>query len=430
MPFISFFVASLGISKEGQGIYTGLLFASYNIAQFFSSAIWGSLSDRFGRKICLTLGLLGAGFSVAWFGMSRSYLSAFCARFVGGLLNGNLGVSKSVLAEVTDKSNRAQAFAWLPLAYGTSCVLAPVIGGLLSEPVKQYPDTFSESGFFGTYPYALPCFVCATYALIAAVVVQLVFIESLKSAAAPMPGRLIGHASAESTLSNPQQTARVERKAEPTLKLLLQEDVWFATSSYGLIAFVYMVFDGFLPLFCQRPLDDYGLAYSSRDIGIVMSASSIIVVPLSIYLPPRLDRKFGKIWLFRIPHLPNALCTAIVPLTCFLPGPLAWLVLAVILTIMGIGKNLTFLSVMLLINNSVPMSRLGQVNGIGQSWAALARSSGPAFGGLIWGMAVVVGGPAILLPFLMNAFMIWYAYDYGAALPRSLEVQKPDENDN
>ena len=82
---------------------------------------------------------------------------------------------------------------------------------------------------------------------------------------------------------------------------------------------------------------------------------------------------------------------------------------------------------MLLINNSVPSSIIGQVNGIGQSWAALARSAGPAFGGVIWGMSVTIGGPAVLVPFFMTALLIWYVCDYADSLPLSLESQQPDE---
>jgi len=50
------------------------------------------------------------------------------SRFLSGALNGNVGVSKSVLAELADDSNVARAFSFLPLVF----VVGQVIGfGLL-----------------------------------------------------------------------------------------------------------------------------------------------------------------------------------------------------------------------------------------------------------------------------------------------------------
>jgi hypothetical protein len=39
------------------------------------------------------------------------------SRFLAGALNGNIGVMKSMLAEIADETNMAQAFAILPLSW-------------------------------------------------------------------------------------------------------------------------------------------------------------------------------------------------------------------------------------------------------------------------------------------------------------------------
>ena len=39
------------------------------------------------------------------------------SRFLAGALNGNIGVLKSVLAEITDETNMARAFAIVPLSW-------------------------------------------------------------------------------------------------------------------------------------------------------------------------------------------------------------------------------------------------------------------------------------------------------------------------
>ena len=39
------------------------------------------------------------------------------SRFLAGALNGNIGVIKSMLAEMTDETNMARAFAIVPLSW-------------------------------------------------------------------------------------------------------------------------------------------------------------------------------------------------------------------------------------------------------------------------------------------------------------------------
>jgi hypothetical protein len=42
---------------------------------------------------------------------------------LNGALNGNIGVLKSMIAEITDTSNLAQAYAYLPIAWSTGGTL-------------------------------------------------------------------------------------------------------------------------------------------------------------------------------------------------------------------------------------------------------------------------------------------------------------------
>lgn len=45
--------------------------------------------------------------------------SIFYSRSLNGALNGNIGVLKSMVAEITDSTNIAQAYAYLPIAWAT-----------------------------------------------------------------------------------------------------------------------------------------------------------------------------------------------------------------------------------------------------------------------------------------------------------------------
>ena len=72
-----------------------------------------------------------------------------------------------MMAEFTDSTNVAQAFAYMPICWATGATLGPLIGGSLSKPVEQFPGLFGKSKLFKAYPYLLPCGISACYAMLA-----------------------------------------------------------------------------------------------------------------------------------------------------------------------------------------------------------------------------------------------------------------------
>jgi len=62
--------------------------------------------------------------SMTLFGISKTFLTLTVSRALSGALNGNIGVLKSMIAEITDETNQAQAFSFMPL----------ILAGELSAP--------------------------------------------------------------------------------------------------------------------------------------------------------------------------------------------------------------------------------------------------------------------------------------------------------
>jgi hypothetical protein len=104
---------------------------------------------------------------------------------LNGLVGGNLGVIKSMIAELTDETNVARGFSLMPMARAFGYIIglgifpvvvtlsliswpgfSPFIGGVLSRPQDRWPDVFSHP-FWAKYPYFLPCLVAAAYVLLA-----------------------------------------------------------------------------------------------------------------------------------------------------------------------------------------------------------------------------------------------------------------------
>ena len=67
----------------------------------------------------MTISMLG-------FGLSRQYWALVVSRCIEGALNGNVGVAKSVMAEITDSTNMAQGFALLPAIWSVGSTIGSV----------------------------------------------------------------------------------------------------------------------------------------------------------------------------------------------------------------------------------------------------------------------------------------------------------------
>ncbi|MBC7261327.1 MAG: MFS transporter, partial [Chloroflexi bacterium] len=60
MPFLPYYVQELGITGTGQvELWTGLLYTANAVALGIMGPIWGSLSDRMGRKVMLARAMFG-----------------------------------------------------------------------------------------------------------------------------------------------------------------------------------------------------------------------------------------------------------------------------------------------------------------------------------------------------------------------------------
>lgn len=76
------------------------------------------MSDRFGRKPTILMSVFGSALAMIAFGFSTSYAMALGLRILGGLLNGTMGIAKSIVAELTDKTNRSAGFSMIGFVTG------------------------------------------------------------------------------------------------------------------------------------------------------------------------------------------------------------------------------------------------------------------------------------------------------------------------
>ena len=80
----------------------GVLQACFPAAQLFTAILWGRAADSewCGRKKVILIGLCGTCLSCVGFGFSRSFWQAAAFRVMGGALNGNVGVMRTMISEI------------------------------------------------------------------------------------------------------------------------------------------------------------------------------------------------------------------------------------------------------------------------------------------------------------------------------------------
>lgn len=147
----------------------GMLQGSFTAAQFITAMIWGRVSDADwgGRKRVLMIGLFGTMLSCIGFGFSKTFWQAMLFRTMGGVLNGNIGVMRTMISEIiVEKRFQSRAFLLLPMCFNIGVIVGPVLGGLLADPAESYPNIFGDVKFFKMFPYALPNIVSAIFLLI------------------------------------------------------------------------------------------------------------------------------------------------------------------------------------------------------------------------------------------------------------------------
>jgi MFS family permease len=99
----------------------------FYLSEAVTTLQWGRLSDRVGRKPPLVFGTLGLAAAVTAFGLSTSFVSLAIFRSLQGIFNGNIGITKAVLAEITDSSNVARGQSAFECIYALITILTLIV---------------------------------------------------------------------------------------------------------------------------------------------------------------------------------------------------------------------------------------------------------------------------------------------------------------
>ena len=114
--------------------HIGLLTSIYPFFQLLFVVVWGKLSDKYGRKPIIIIGLIGFVIMQLLTGLATSLTMLYAARIFGGIFTSSvIPVSNAYLSDITSEKRRTKVMAWSGVAISSGVIFGPVIGGLLSQ---------------------------------------------------------------------------------------------------------------------------------------------------------------------------------------------------------------------------------------------------------------------------------------------------------
>lgn len=108
-PFVYFMVKDFNIAKTEADIstYAGYVGSSMMLGRTLTSILWGMISDRYGRKPVIIIGIITVIIFNTLFGLSTNFWMAISMRFLLGCLNGLLGPIKAYATEIFREEEQA-----------------------------------------------------------------------------------------------------------------------------------------------------------------------------------------------------------------------------------------------------------------------------------------------------------------------------------
>ncbi|KAG8221011.1 major facilitator superfamily domain-containing protein [Butyriboletus roseoflavus] len=413
-PYINQLVGELDITggdKRKVGYYAGLIESLFFVTQSMAVMLWSRLSDRIGRKPVILIGLSGLCISMTCFGLSTTFWQLAISRCICGLLNGNVGATKSMIGELTDSTNIARGFALMPIGWCVGSTLGPFIGGAFARPADRFPGFFT-SPFWENYPYFLPCAVAASVVAVTTIILFF-FLEETLAAKRKNRRSSVGVIEPDPERSIPNITL-----PPIPLRELFVPSIIYPVACYAVLGYLDISAKSLLPLFFSTPITYGGLSLSPSCIGACLGLLGLMDGIFQLLFLAKLVDWMGPKRLF---------CRAIL---CYIPLILLFPIMSWIVQTRGVVDtwiyaciaaqlvlivfwDVAFACVFMFITASAPSKNtLGSINGMGQTSASIARAIGPAMATSMYAFSKqhhIFGGQATFICLILLAVVfIWF----------------------
>ena len=133
----------------------GLFGTVWAAMQLVCSPIFGSLSDRFGRRKVILVSNFGLAFDYVVMALAPTWQWLFAGRVVSGITASSIPTAYAYIADVTPPERRSASFGLVGGAFGVGFVLGPAMGGFLGQISPRLPFWVSAALSFANAMYGL-----------------------------------------------------------------------------------------------------------------------------------------------------------------------------------------------------------------------------------------------------------------------------------
>lgn len=359
IPIIPFYVETMGAG----GTELGLLVASYAMMRLICGPIWGSVSDRVGRKPVLMIGILGYAVTMVWFGLAKQLWMLFAARILSGVLSSATApTTMAYIGDSTSAKERGRGMGILGAATGLGTIFGPAMGGLLA----------GES-------LSVPFFIAGGMSVLALILTALFLPESL-----------------------PSQARQQEGESKALDLRLWWSSLFSPMGSLLVLTFIMtsglMIFYGIFGLYA---LEKY--AYGTEEVGIVFMVAGLVSALTQGLLAGPLTKRWGDGVVIKAGMLATAIGFGLMLL--------ADTFATVLLTIgfFVLGTALLAPAVMSLTSKCVTLQQ-GIAMGLSNSSMSLGRIVGPLVAGVAFdinpNLPYLSGAAIMLVGFVLSLVLI------------------------
>ncbi|KAJ3866719.1 major facilitator superfamily transporter [Lentinula novae-zelandiae] len=431
-PYINQLISELDITGGDErkvGYYAGLIESLFFVTEAMTVFQWSRASDHIGRKPILLIGLAGSMISMLLFGLSKTFWALVISRCLTGLLNGNIGVMKSTIGDLTDSSNRAEGVSMLPVVWSLGATIGPLIGGTFARPHERFPKVFTAP-FWKAYPYFLPCLIGVGYVFVAFWITAFAFKETIPK---KRRSRILSRASSTDSSENSDFNSRADRPL--LLRELFTYRVVLSVSNYVALAFLNISFNALLPLFLAMPLNIGGLGLPPSAIGYIMGGYGAATGIFQFFWFAKINRMLGEKRVFVTGMMVLPGCFMMLPMISVVAQnfgvyALVWVMIAFTM-MLAVIMDMAYGAIFMYITASSPTkAALGATHGLSQTSASISRAIGPALSASLFSLSVQEGWLYGYAVYVIFAMLSVAGIFLSQQLPEEVWEEEEEENDD
>ncbi len=133
-PFLPYYVQELGVTELHEvELWSGVLFATQAVTMAIFAPIWGTLADRYGRKLMVQRAMFGGAVILAAMGFVQNVWQLAVLRAIQGMLTGTVAAATTLVASSTPRERSGYALGVLQMAVWTGASVGPLLGGLVAD---------------------------------------------------------------------------------------------------------------------------------------------------------------------------------------------------------------------------------------------------------------------------------------------------------